>query len=124
MGRAYGLGGVLNGDATLYNPGDVLPLAGTSNTTGVTDYVLSGGEVGGVNHNLGANQAAYAEDVPLLNTWLSTLFALDNTALGDYTLHMDLKLGCNTINSGSTWSDCTGVELNNGFEQLFPILFS
>ena len=117
MGEAYGLGGVLNGDATLYDPGDVLPLAGMA----ATDYVLSGGEVGGVNHNLGADQAAYAEDVPLLNDWLSTLFLLSNDDLAGYTLHMDLKLGCNTINSGSTWSDCTGVELNNGFEQLFLV---
>lgn len=119
--QIYGEGGVLNGDATSYNPGNVLPQAGTNNTTGVTDYVLSGGDVGGVNHNLGENQAAYAIDVPLLDDWLATLFGLSNGDLAGYTLHMDLKLGCNTINSGSTWADCTGVELNNGFEQMFLV---
>lgn len=120
--QIYGEGGELNGDATSYNPGDVLPLAGTNNTTGLTDYVLSGGEVGGVNHNLGANQAAYAIDVPLLDTWLSTLFLLSNGDLTGYTLHLDMKLGCNTDTSlGSAWEDCTGVTLNNGFEQLFLV---
>jgi len=115
-GKVYGLGGVDGGNATLYNPGDVLPQAGFP----ATDYVLSGGEVMGVNHNLGANQAVYAADVPLLDGWLAGLFALGDPALGGYTLHMDLKLGCNTDSAlGSAWADCTGVALNNGFEQLF-----
>ena len=114
MGAAYGFGGTLNGDATLYNPGDILPQA--TNSYGSTDYVLSGGAVEGIDHNLGANQAAYAADVPLLNNWLNTLFALNGDALGGYTLHLDLKLGCDPAGS---WASCTGVDIDNGYEQLF-----
>lgn len=112
MGAAYGFGGIPNGDASTYNPGNVLPTTGFAST----DYVLSGGNVGGINHNLGANQAAYAADVPLLNAWLGTLFALGDSALGGYTFHLDLKLGCDPQGA---WTTCDNVKIDNGFEQLF-----
>ena len=41
-GSAYGFGGVPNGDATLYNPGDVQPV---SEGLFASDYVLSGGSL-------------------------------------------------------------------------------
>lgn len=114
MDGAYGSGGTFNGDATLYDPGDVLPSA--TNSLASTDYVLSGGDVEGVDHNLGANQVAYAADVPLLNQWLTALFVLNGETLGGYTLHLDLKLGCDPAGA---WASCTGVDIDNGYEQLF-----
>lgn len=137
-GFAYGAGGVPIGDATTYNPGNVTPAIGNPLAT---DMVLSGGAlcvgadgnvihagscVGGdaagsktINHNLGANQAAYAIDVPLLNGWLNTLFGLDDQTLGGYTLHMDLRLGCYQGSGG--WRDCTDIAIDNGYEQLFLV---
>ncbi len=114
-GAGYGLGGIANGDATLYNPGNVIaPTAGFA----ATDYVLSGGQVLGVNHNLGADRVAYAADVPLLNDWLDTLFALNDAVLGGYTMHLDLKLGCI---SATAWGTCDNVKIDNGYEQLFLV---
>jgi hypothetical protein len=133
----YGQGGVsqLSGDAKTYNPTLTLgvpvePKIGTDSSTGLTDYVLSGGTIcfdalwkeqacngsqaHKINHNLGANQAAYAGVVPLLNDWLDTLFASDDTTLDQYTLHLDLRLGCAT-----GWNDCANIKIDNGFEQLF-----
>ncbi|MFZ2973991.1 MAG: PEP-CTERM sorting domain-containing protein [Ferribacterium limneticum] len=137
-GSAYGSGGVPNGNATTYNPGDVTPSIGNLAST---DMVLSGGSLcigsngdvihagacaGGdpagsktINHNLGANQAAYAIDVPLLNSWLKDLFKLGDSDLDDYTLHMDLRLGCQEGSGG--WSDCKDIAIDNGFEQLFLV---
>ena len=112
-GAAYGFGGELLGNAKDYNPGNVLP---TVNSFGSTDYVLSGGSVQGVNHNLGANQVAYVGDVPLLNDWFKTLFSSSDDVLGGYTLHLDLKLGCAP---GTGWTSCENVKIDNGFEQLF-----
>ena len=110
----------IGGDATLYDPGVISPQAGTSASSGGTDYVESGYSTGGYNLNLGANQAAYAADVPLLNQWLNDLYNDYANDLGDFTIHLDLKLGCNTDSSlGSTWSDCSGVKIDNGYEQLF-----
>jgi len=115
----------LNGDATLYNPGNILP--GATQTLASTDYVQSGFPVNGINANLGANQAAYAADVPLLDQWLNTLFG-SGANLDDFTLHLDLQLGCNTDPSAGVGgafastgcgSGNSNVSLNNGFEQLF-----
>ncbi len=110
----------INGDATAYNGGNITqPQAGTSYSTGGTDYVQSGFSTGGFNLNLGANQAAYAADVPLLDQWLQELYGTGDN-LNNYTVHLDLKLGCNTDPSlGSVWSNCTGVQIDNGYEQLF-----
>jgi hypothetical protein len=115
QGGAYGFGGTPFGNATLYNPGDVLPTTGFAST----DFVLSGGEVNGINHNLGANQAAYAADLPLLNAWLDSLFMLGDVALGGYTLHLDLKLGC--VSTTAWGGTCDNVKIDNGFEQLFLV---
>lgn len=135
QGQIYGQGGTALGDASAYNPGNVGPVV---NANGTTDYVLSGGDlcvdaagtlvhagacVGGdpagtstINHNLGANQVAYMGDIPLLNGYLSSLFGLGDAALGGYTFHMDLKLGCDPT---ATWASCNSVKIDNGFEQLF-----
>jgi hypothetical protein len=117
-GLGGSLGGVENGNATTYFGSETAP---TATTLLATDFVRSGGNVtdplfGTVNHNLGANQAAYAGDLPLLDLWLADLFTLNDTALGGYTLHMDLRLGCNGL-----WGDCTNVAIDNGYEQLFLI---
>lgn len=131
-GAIYGMGGVPNGDATTYNPGNVTdPLVNP--TTHQTDYVLSGGDVclgAGptftvqacdgtqaytINHNLGANQAAYAGVVPVLNNWLANLFPLGDAALGNYSMHIQLALGCDAAWNGA----CTDLQIDNGFEQLF-----
>jgi len=134
-GVADGGGGTVNGTSYLtYNHTGPLdsPLAGTNQAT---DYVLSGGqlcfnEVNGVfsgvvscsgphtsevNLNLGANQAAYAIDFPELDALLQILFAGNVTG---YTLHGDLRFGCDpaTINPAV---NCIGRDLNNGYEQVF-----
>lgn len=132
-GQAYGAGGEPNGDATLYNPGNIEPLVGD---LAATDMVLSGGAIcvdavgatihfgacipadsGGttINHNLGANQAAYAIVSPLLDQWLSALFALADDELSKFTMHVDLRLGCAT----EAWLDCADLAIDNGYEQLF-----
>jgi hypothetical protein len=122
-------GGVLNGNVANYTHVGPLdsPIAGTN---AATDYVLSGGLLctnngalvdcsqphnAEINLNLGANQAAYAIVFPELNTLLNTLFAGNVTG---YTLHVDLRFGCdpNTVNP---ITNCVARDLNNGFEQVF-----
>lgn len=147
----YGLGGVPMGDATKYNPGNISP---NWNPSGTTDFVLSGGNVcvakssgqmvtmdnctganknnyDVINHNLGANQAAYAGSLPLLNQWLKSLFNQDN--LDQYSLHLELHLGCtldythidkvkgqDTVVTGSDGTcDANSIAIDNGYEQLF-----
>lgn len=61
------------------------------------------------------NQAAYASVVPVLNDWLASLFALSDGDLGNYSLHIQLALGCD-----SDWNgNCDNLKIDNGFEQLF-----
>ena len=132
----YGLGGMPFGDATTYNPGEVQPaFYGIDPATGrpLTDYVLSGGDVcidkatGAdalgcgpgtvvINHNLGANQVAYVGDVPLLDLWLDDLFK-NASNLGQYSLHMQLNLGCDP--DYLSVQQCDNFKIDNGFEQLF-----
>lgn len=131
-GAAYGFGGFDAGDATQYNPGDLSgPMVGGY---GSTDYVLSGGQIcfGAapgfvsetctnqseykINHNLGANQAAYAGMLPLLNDYLDALIASGND-LSAYTLHLQFELGCNPAFNDP--HSCTNVAIDNGYEQLF-----
>lgn len=126
-GLIYGYGGLENGDATMYNPGNITsPLTGYANT----DYVLSGGQLEAngetFNHNLGANQVAYAADVPLLNQWLAGLFKLEDSLLDHYTLHLDVRLGCMPVIDWVSGTDkhdqpitCESVKIDNGYEQLF-----
>lgn len=130
-----GGGGVFNGDVTQYTSTGAGPNAGTNLAT---DYVLAGGAIcltagnvpvscssplaakGPINNNLGANQAAYAIDVPELNAFLATW-----SPLSGYTdIHIQLRLGCDpaTVNTnGGTAGvgDCVGRDLNNGYEQVF-----
>lgn len=132
-----GGGGSYLGDVGNYlSSGLGNPLAGTN---AQTDYVLSGGSIcrlagvpvscsaphdeGPVDHNLGADHAAYAILFPELNLQLSQLFASLNAAdLDAYTLHVDVRLGCDP---GTVAGNCTGTssmfnrDLNNGYEQIF-----
>lgn len=127
-----------NGDATLYNPTpNNLSQPGLTPTAGLpTDYVLSGGEVcldtnqagnpivacsnaAGIekfNHNLGANQVAYVGEVPLLNEYLTDIAGLPNVNLANYSMHLELWLGCDPRIAQVT---CTNLQIDNGFEQLF-----
>lgn len=166
---SLGGGGQFLGDVTTYTatgdgPGD----PSSFDLNGATDYVLSGGQlcvatggilpvpvpvpcgsdptlVGGdtissaINHNLGADHVAYAILFPELNALLEALFA-SGTDLTNYTLHADIRLGCEALNTvpttqgppgfeyGTTpedsWMECGiangwGDALNNGYEQIF-----
>ena len=149
MGGQYKLvseggGGVFMGDVTTYTSTGSGPTYDP--LTGATDYVLSGGAicvststpipvpvpcnntpgtVGPIDHNLGADHAAYALVFPELNALLDSLFALPD--LTGYAIHVDFRLGCDPtlfgtdpdaeICSGkiSGW----GKNLNNGYEQIF-----
>lgn len=121
-GTPYGTGAVDYGDASLYDPGNVThPATGY----GATDFVASGGtaliDLPGrapifVSHNLGADVAAFAGTVPVLNDWFSTLFRLPDAQLQNYTLHFDLRMGCE---SPGDWSGrCNYVQADGGYEQL------
>ena len=139
-----GGGGVFNGNVGLYTSSGAGPNAGTN---GRTDYVLSGGAIclstavsisgpigtpvsctsavphgSAINNNLGANQAAYAVDLPELNAFLNTYRA---GGFPLYTaIHVDLRFGCDPATIGTSGGtagrgDCVGRDANNGFEQLF-----
>lgn len=129
--QVYGTGGTPLGDATTYNPGDVQPAV--DRNTFKTDYVLSGSQIcldkttgqtapcGAntvtINNNLGANQVAYAGDVPLLDTWLAALFGSDDDVLKGFSLHLQLNLGCDPAWNNA--NNCANLAIDNGYEQLF-----
>jgi hypothetical protein len=139
MGGKYapvteGGGGVFNGTVPYTSTG-----AGPAgNTNASTDYVLSGGAlcltnlgalkscsgstlasgetiVKTFNMNLGADQAAYAVIFPELNAQLASL----SGDLTKYTMHVDLRMGCDPALFGSdpNAAICNGSD--NGYEQLF-----
>lgn len=134
-----GGGGTFMGDVSSYNSGGGGPLAGDNSAT---DYVLSGGAIcrndfgipvscsttsnKPVDHNLGANEAAYAILFPELNAQMNSLFStVLDTDLAKYTFHADIRLGCD---AATTPGNCTGDlkggvpfgrDLNNGYEQIF-----
>ena len=128
-----GSGGVGDGDVTAYSSG--VGVEGffydhTSNDPNVTsnlatDYVLSGGAVLDIDHNLGANEAAYALMFPELNDLFASLFAKGGIDLNMYTFHIDFRLGCDAGFGGQGDEACTGESwgygknLNNGYEQIF-----
>lgn len=141
-----GGGGTPLGDVTAFtSSGRTSPGA---NANGNTDYVLSGGQlcaasslggalvscsspladIGPVNHNLGANNAAYAVVVPELNAIMDNLIASVPGNLSNYVLHLDIRMGCDMTlfgatdpaddvcdGGGTTWNK----NLNNGYEQIF-----
>lgn len=141
-----GSGGVLSTDPAVPYAASlaegVNPIAGTRTNT---DYVLSGGAIcldgggnpvscsgpnvvfGPIDHNLGANQAAYAVIFPELNAQLLSLFgSLSAGELAAYTMNVDLRLGCDPSLSpadevclGNADQGYYGRNLNNGFEQIF-----
>ncbi|HEY9108715.1 MAG TPA: PEP-CTERM sorting domain-containing protein [Roseateles sp.] len=140
---AEGGGGTLMGDVNLYTSSGAGPVAGDRTST---DYVLSGGQLclnstgqvlvdcktpgasAPINHNLGANQAVYALLFPELNAQLSGLFAsLTSAVLADYTMSVDVRLGCdpNTLGGAAgpicqgSLADGYGRNLNSGYEQIF-----
>lgn len=127
-----GGGGQFMGDVSAYLSDGSGPVAGSNSAT---DYVLSGGPIcltagdvpvscssplaveGPINNNLGAEQAAYAIDVPELNAFLADWIA---GGLGGYTdLHVDLRFGCDPATGVAGQGDCIGRDANNGYEQLF-----
>jgi len=134
-----GGGGVFNGDPSLYQAGS----AGSGPDVGSnldTDYVLSGGAIcldaaitpvscagspdyGPINHNLGADQAAYGVIFPEFNALLDAMI-LASVDLSQLVLHVDLRLGCDPGFAGIADGSCPifnnfGKDLNNGYEQLF-----
>ena len=149
-----GGGGVINGDLTAYSSGVLSDAAALANapdgdgTNADTDYVLAGGQVclsavglpvscsgpdavtSAFNHNLGANEAAYAIIVPELNALMTGLFG-SGIDLANYTLHVDYRLGCDPALYGADQyaAICDGDDdaiplahgknLNNGYEQIF-----
>jgi PEP-CTERM motif len=135
-----GGGGTFLGDVTTYTSAGLGgPDAGTNANT---DYVLAGGAIcrtaagvpvpcgsagalAPVNHNLGANNAAYAILFPELTAQLNSLFtSVSDADLAQYTLHVDVRLGCDPATGAG---NCTGNgttvpygrDLNNGYEQIF-----
>jgi hypothetical protein len=143
----YGLvseggGGTFLGDPTTYNSDGSGPTIGTNADT---DYVLSGGAIcidtdtspptpvscsnpaadtTAINHNLGADNVAYAIIAPELNMLLEGLFLSGNN-LDNYTMSIDLRLGCDPGFGLADSENCTGASsgfgknINNGYEQLF-----
>lgn len=118
------------GDPSLYNPGDVTP--NINPITGETDYIMAGGQtcLDGTftpkvcgpgdtkyNHNLGANQVAYATNLPVLDDYFATLFGLTDGDLAQYTFHLDVRMGCADGWDGA----CTQRAIDNGYEQLFLV---
>ena len=145
-----GGGGTFLGDVTTYTSDGSDP---DGNTNANTDYVLSGGPIclntlvspipvpvacdgsgpfpvtdGPINHNLGSDEVAYAVLFPELNDQLYQLAnSLTLQELTNYTMNIDLRLGCDPSLFLATADDeiCSGAlsgygkNINNGFEQLF-----
>lgn len=149
-----GGGGIPLGNPTSYTNTVGKTNPGGDASTNTTDYVLSGGQVcfltgagplngglwscsvpvppgyalnGPVNHNLGANNAAYAVVIPELNALMGGLFA-SGADMNNYTLHIDVRMGCDpTLFGADTTADICdggtsggwGKNINNGYEQIF-----
>lgn len=137
-----GTGGILVGpdkDPTLYSkgaPDNTYPVGVPGSNPALADFVISGGQVcldavgtsvqcgspaavETINHNLGANQAAYAlvssELDQELNTWWNG--GLGNGSAYD-TMSVDFRMGCNP----QRLTSCTqGQMIDNGYEQLFIV---
>ncbi len=137
---SQGGGGTFLGDVGGYTSNGSGP---DGNTNLNTDYVLSGGAVcvaGGpvpvpvpcgspgasapIDHNLGADHAAYAIIFPELNLLLAQLISAE---MFDFVMSVDFRFGCDPLLFGTNKDAeiCTGAlsghgkNLNNGYEQLF-----
>ena len=133
-----GGGGTFLGDVTSYTSDGSGP---NGNTNSNTDYVLSGGAVcvnamtvpvpcgsagasAPIDHNLGADHAAYAIVFPELNALIAELIGKE---FFDAVMHVDFRFGCDPklFGTDSSAEICTGAtsgfgkNLNNGYEQLF-----
>lgn len=132
-------GGILAGpdkDPTLYSrgaPDNTYPVGAVGSNPALADFVISGGEVclnaagatvqcgdptavATINHNLGANQVAYAlvssELDQELNAWWNG--GAGNGSAYD-VMSVDFRIGCNPA-----LVTCTnGQMIDNGYEQLF-----
>lgn len=134
---SQGGGGTFNGDVTTYTSDGSGPDGNADNgdpgSVINTDYVLSGGSLcvigsppipvpcgtpgasAPIDHNLGADHAAYAIVFPELNGLIAQLIADGNfTAV----MHVDFRLGCDPT-LFTTAAECTAKSLNNGYEQIF-----
>ena len=136
-----GGGGTIIGDPTAYTS------AGRVTAPGTNDYVLAGGQycaassfggalvpcaspvadIGPVNHNLGANNAAYAVVLPELNGLIGAIASNPGAQnlLDHYTLHLDIRMGCDPSIGAAGDAACSGGgttwnrNLNSGYEQIF-----
>ena len=72
-----------------------------------------------INHNLGADHVAYSVIFPELNAALAAL----GGDLNQYTMHVDVRMGC--MANTTSFDECGvsngewGNALNNGYEQIF-----
>jgi hypothetical protein len=71
-----------------------------------------------IDHNLGADHAAYAIVFPELNALLADLSTLGGLFDLDAVMHVDFRLGCDPT-LFTTEQGCVGRSLNNGYEQIF-----
>lgn len=68
-----------------------------------------------IDHNLGADHAAYAIVFPELNTLIAKLITAGTL---NAVMHVDFRLGCDPT-LFTTAQACVGRSLNNGYEQIF-----
>lgn len=137
---SHGGGGVFMGNVSSYTSTGAAPGAyGDTDSNGVvnTDYVLSGGAIcvlgtsppvpvpcgtlgasAPINHNLGADRAAYAIVFPELNALLADLSTTGGLFDLGAVIHVDFRLGCDP-RLFTTDAACVGKSLNNGYEQIF-----
>jgi hypothetical protein len=148
-----GGGGTFNGNVTLYTSDRTGPDGGTNLNTdyvlsggalcvatgagkqpvpvpcggGVPPELALNGYTaveGPINHNLGADHAAYAIVFPELNALIADLISQGKL---DAVMHVDFRFGCDPLLFGADDEAdiCTGADngfgknLNNGYEQLF-----
>ena len=134
---SQGGGGTFNGEVTTYTSDGSGPDGNADNgdlgTVINTDYVLSGGSLcvigsppvpvpcgtpgasAPIDHNLGADHAAYAIVFPELNALIAQLIADGNLSA---VMHVDFRLGCDPT-LFTTPEACTAKSINNGYEQIF-----
>lgn len=134
-------GGILAGpdkDPTLYSrgaPNDSYPVGPVGTNPGLADFVVSGGQVclnasgavvacgtpgavATINHNLGANQAAYAVFSTELDQELSKWW---NNGTGNGSAYdvmsVDFRIGCRSITGFVACAN--DQQIDGGYEQLF-----